>query len=130
MESAWKYRFHLVIAAEDQAEANIVAALVDPDLEGRRSFMLPLSRDGQGPATHFAALSLATEAMLATMEKALVAGALPSLRFWRMDAESEALQATSSPTARISLGEAWDWADTLVDCDLEPLLQLVILEGE
>jgi hypothetical protein len=116
--STWLYRHIVIVPAADQNTANTlaVAVLPGPAEAEAQTFGLPLSADGQAPATHYGISTLATEAIREAAEAALVQ--VPNARWYRtsnsaLTGTPALLQATNDPTAETYLGQPWSFAATL-----------------
>lgn len=125
----WIWREHVIIVAADAAAGNALAALLDPDTGGDRTFGgLPLSPAGAAPATHRGISTAATEATRQQMGAVVGAWAAYGLsaapRYYRCEAATGRLAATNSPTAQAAIGQPWSWDASLADAGL-----LSIVEG-
>ena len=112
---SYPYRHIIIVSDADRAAGNQAAAGIDPDVGGALTFAVPLSPTGAEPATHWGCSSLTTEAMRQAMEGAEVV--LPSVCWWRLDAATGLLLATS--TEHGVMGEEWTWADALAAMGLQ-----------
>lgn len=118
MQTLWIYHFSLIVAAADKPAANNFACQLTGDPPGADNFSIPLSADGTGDPTHWACDIRVTEGMREGMEPVFEQGLLASLQFWRCDALTNMLQATTSATAIQHIGLDWDLTHSLKDAGL------------
>ena len=119
MQTLWIYHFVLIVSADDLDAANAAACALTGDPPGSQNFSIPLSADGTGDPTHWACSIVTTEAIRQSMEPVFEAGLLASLQFWRSDALTSMLQATTSPTALQHIGLGWNLDHSLRDAGLK-----------
>lgn len=109
----WPYRHIVIISAAEQAAANVVAAQIDPD-DGANTFSVPLSADGNEPATHYGCHTVSDDTMAGAMFDAQPV--LTSVKWWRLNPAGEMID---SNTASGTPGVAWRWADALAALGLQ-----------
>lgn len=112
----WPYRHIVIVSAEEQAAANVVAASIDPD-DGSDTFGVRLSASGNEPATHFGCHTLANEAMAGVMYDSQ--SLLTSVRWWRTSADTQLLIDSNTPHG--SIGQRFTWQDALTSLSLQPI---------
>ena len=126
--SDWIYRYHIIVPAAAKDMANQLAMLIGPGgiMENATFGSIKLSPNGLEPPTHYACSLLATEAMKNAMYGAL--GAHPEIPFiwYKLDAMTEVIQASSSQSQvvidAINNQQAWAWSATLADLGLSVIL--------
>jgi predicted nucleic acid-binding protein len=99
------YQYHLIVSEDDVLAARQLAV----DLAGgnpQHTFLVKL-QDNQGSILYGADL-MATEQLRQMM--AQVSGVLPSLRWFRMDAQTSELQES---TEEVQTGQRWNFNDSL-----------------
>lgn len=108
----WPFRHFIVVAAEEQAAANAIAADIDPD-DGSQTFSVPLSTDGSTPTTHYGCNTASDQAMAEAMftVDAVDPPALNSVAWWRVDAATGHLM--DGNTANGTPNMPWQWEDAL-----------------
>lgn len=109
----WPYRHIVIVAAVDQAAANVVAASIDPD-DGSKTFSVGLSADGSEPATHFGCHTLSDDTMAGAMFDAQPV--LASVKWWRL---TPAGLLIDSNTPHGTPGDAWRFADAIASQGLQ-----------
>jgi len=101
--SQWKYRSYVIIPIAATAAANALAAQLDPDTGGDKTFGdVQLSASGQLPATHTACSTMLKDTGKAGVDQYLVGGAIPGAKVYY---ESD----------------GWDWPKCLADSGLKAI---------
>jgi hypothetical protein len=117
MSTLWQWRSCVIIPISLQSKADGYAAQLDPDTGGSATFNGGrLSANGAEPASHVMTVIPVTAALVAQMDALYNAGALPGMKYWRWQFDTETLTATSSITATI--GAAWGVVQSLADAGL------------
>ncbi len=122
MQSDWIYRQYALVAAADQDAANSACAAASGNPADGQTFAVPLSPTGEGPATHYGCSSALTESLRQALLGQLQVAPVASLLFWRTDAATGALLATSHAGSQGSVGQPWSWEQTLAALGLERIL--------
>lgn len=118
MTTTWLYRYHLIVSAADRDAANQVAVEVTGDEADRLTFGVPLSVSGNEPATHFGCSTAATDPIRTGLAVRLGAGRVPSIKFWRLDAQTGLLVQTNVAASVGKVGQTLTWEQALVDAGL------------
>lgn len=110
----WPYRHIILVAAAEQAAANLIAAEIDPD-DGSQTFGVPLSADGSEPATHYGCSTLSDDLMANAMFAVDAANPpmLASVVWWRLDSQTDLLIDRSANAVGGVVGEPWSWTEAL-----------------
>lgn len=120
LRSQYLYRAALIVPAAGRENADALAPQVTGQTEGP-TYTIPLSSDGGQTVTHYGCCTAVSSPMLAVMQAALSAGALPGVLFYRWESEggTGTLLATNAPSAAQITGQpAWSWAASLEDAGL------------
>lgn len=128
----WICTYHAIVEAGDIEAAGAAIAAVTGQSADTKTFVVPLSLDGQPMATHYGTLSLATAEIVTALSVALANGSFPpSLVYFLMGTEDNhdagtqmgVLINTNSASAVDKIGQYWgtlfDWAATLADQGLQ-----------
>lgn len=105
----WIYRYHLIVADAERQEANESARSVTGNDADLNTYIVPLSADGQAPATHWGCSTAATESIRTGMLQQL--SGLQTVSFWRCAADGYALQSTNHGGSQASIGEPFGFDD-------------------
>lgn len=122
----WIYRYYIIVPTAVKDMANQLAMLIGPGgiMENNTFGSIKLSPNGLEPITHYACSLLATEAMKNAMFNVL--GSHPEIPFiwYKLDAVTEVIQASSSQTIldAINNQQVWSWSATLADLGLSVIL--------
>jgi hypothetical protein len=103
----WSWRIVIIVPVNSKAAAEQSARSINstgPDYTGE-VFTLALSASGNGPPTHYAMYSSATDAMIAAMASLDISGAM----FWRHDTEGKLVASNVTEAA----GQAWGLSQSL-----------------
>lgn len=77
-----------------------------------------LSASGQSPATHYGAAFSVTESIRENLEGMGLAQT-PGITYWRSSNPEGILTATNHPSSEASIGQHWDWQQSLVAVGLQ-----------
>ena len=117
MTSIWKFRLHAIIPQTDANASNGFWTMIgygDPEAQ---SYGVPLSANGQEPATHRGISSAFTAEMLTKLK--IMQDEMPSLRYYVCDAWSFAL--LEQRGGGLVLGQPCSWEDALEDAGLQTI---------
>jgi len=115
------YRMHIFIPASELTNGNAIAKNVFLDTGEDKTFgVIQLRAIGAMTTspTHYACNGLVTENQRSKLLKALSSPGIQAI-FYRLNLETEILEASNSPTA--IAGQAWDWDKSLTDMKLESI---------
>ena len=94
----WINRLHMVVTAEEKDTANTYAASLTENPADVYTFEIPISADGQLPATHYGTSTVVTEDMRVQMWQDFMTGVAPmSTRYWWMQSPSGAFVDSNVP---------------------------------
>ena len=125
MTTQWVHQVFVIGAAE--AMPGAIAALdiafpcddgqprdpAKPELVGCK-----LSASGEAPATHYGAAFSVTEAIRENLEGMGLAQT-PGIAYWRCSNPEGVLAATNHPASQTSIGQPWDWQQSLAAVGLQ-----------
>lgn len=81
-----------------------------------------LSASGESPATHYGAAFLVTESIRENLEGMGLAQT-PGITYWRSSNPEGILAATNHPSSEASIGQPWDWQQSLAAAGLQAVIE-------
>lgn len=118
MPTEWTFRLHAIIGQSTSSAANAFWTLVAPSGDPEaQSYGVPLSANGQEPATHCGISSAFTAEMLAKLK--VMQSEMADLRYYLCDAWTFELLEQRNGTATI--GQPSSWEDALSDAGLQTI---------
>lgn len=120
-------RLHIFIPASEQTNGNAIAKNIFPDVAEDKTFgtiQLKILGGLASTVSHYGCNGLVTEDERSRLLKALSSPGIKAV-YYRLD-DLEKLEATNSPTAAISIGQAWSWEKSLSDMKLEMIVSSVL----
>jgi hypothetical protein len=115
MAKTYPHRMFIILSDADREAGNQIATEIGNGENERSTYDVPLSADGSEPATDWACSTLASDPMRIKMVEAMLAGRVPSVRFFMLDAKRGTLIDTNVPSAieAARWGEKWTFEDAL-----------------
>ena len=118
MPTEWTFRLHAIIGQSTSSAANAFWTLVAPSGDPEaQSYGVPLSANGQEPATHCGISSAFTAEMLAKLK--VMQSEMADLRYYLCDARTFALQEQRG--GGLVVGQVCTWDDALDDQGLQTI---------
>jgi hypothetical protein len=112
-----KYPFDLfmIVAAADRDEANQIATEIGNGENERNTYATELTPLDSNETVDYACWAPASQAMVSKCVAAMLAGRLPSIRYFMMNASNGALLDTNVPAALVPArwGEVWTFEKAL-----------------
>lgn len=126
MTAQWHHRHIVIVSASDRDAANAVAVEVTGNPADNLTFGVPLSATGTGSPTHYGCSSAAMELHRERMAVRLAAGRVPSVRFWRLNADTGVLTQTNVTKSQARVGQVVTWEQALLDAGLKVIQPAVL----
>lgn len=125
MATEWVHQVFVIGAAEAMPGAIAALDIAFPRDDGQpRDSSKPemvgckLSANGQAPATYYGAAFSVTEAIRENLEGMGLAQT-PGIAYWRCSNPEGVLIATNHSASQASIGQPWDWQQSLVAAGLQ-----------